>query len=386
MKRVAAILAALLLWVVPAAAQAVDGPIMGSSGSQVPEAAPAPSPPAPATQPDQPGAAEQPPPTDDRHIVEVLSIGDALGGGLGAGLARVTEASGDFDVSIRFNEESGLARPEVYDWAATVPKILDGNAYDVIVVMLGANDRQMIRDGDTRYDFGTPEWSQAYTKQVNLLLDQLAASKARVIWVAPPPMREPDYDAAMKTIAALQKDAVERRGMAFLDLRKQFTNPDGTYTDSTTDGAANIVKLRGRDGISFFKAGNNLMGEQVLAAIKAAAPAAPAAPVESVDDTPSEKTSRLDRPEASKTDSEAMPDAVPLFGQAIMDSAPYTVQPEGVTANAMLLAAGDLGPEAALKTLRDIAPTGSGAERLFKLGNPETAPAGRPDDFAAPAP
>ena len=92
-------------------------------------------------------------------------------------------------MSIRLNEESGLARPEVYDWAATVPKILEGNAYDVIVVMLGANDRQMIRDGEMRYDFGTPEWAGAYAKQANLLLDQLAASNARVIWVAPPPMR-----------------------------------------------------------------------------------------------------------------------------------------------------------------------------------------------------
>ena len=45
-----------------------------------------------------------------------------------------------------------------------------------------------------------------------------------------------------------------------------------------------------------------------------------------------------------------------------MDAEAYTVQPEGVTANAILLAAGDLGPAAALKTLRDIAPRGSGAE------------------------
>ncbi|MEI7599699.1 MAG: DUF459 domain-containing protein [Aestuariivirga sp.] len=375
MKCVVAILAAVLLWAVPAVAQTTDAPIMGSSATDG-MAQPQPS-------AERPAASDQSQPTDERRILEVLSIGDALGGGLGAGLSRVTEPGGDYDVSIRFNEESGLARPEVYDWAATVPKILEGNAYDVIVVMLGANDRQMIRDGEMRYDFGTPEWAAAYTKQANLLLDQLAASKARVIWVAPPPMRDPDYDAAMTSIAALQKDLVEKRGMTFLDLRKQFTNPDGTYTDSTTDGAANIIKLRGRDGISFFKAGNNLMGEQVLAAIKAGE--APAA-ADVSESAPGEKTSRLDVPELNKSDSEAKPDAVPLFGQAITDGGSYTVQPEGVTANAILLAAGDLGPEAALKTLRDIAPTGSGAERLFKLGNPETAPAGRPDDFAAPAP
>lgn len=377
MKLLAAMLAALLLCAVPAAAQTAGTPVMGSSASDTVDQPP------PADQPDQPDAADQPTPADDHHIVEILSIGDALGGGLGAGLSRVTEPSGDYDVAIRFNEESGLARPEVYDWVATVPKILEGNAYDVIVAMLGANDRQTIRDGDSaRYDFGTPEWTAAYSKQVNLLLDQLARSGARIIWVAPPPMRDPDYDAAMKTIAALQKDAVEKRGMTFLDLRPKLTNPDGSYTDSTTDGQANIIKLRGRDGISFFKAGNNLMGEQVLAAIVAGEKAA-----EVPGDTPvEEKTSRLDSPEANKTDSEAKPDAVPLFGQAVMDGAPYTVQPEGVTANAILLAAGDLGPEAALKTLRDIAPTGSGAERLFKLGSPEAAPAGRPDDFAAPAP
>ena len=379
MKRLAAMLAAVLLCAVPAAAQTANDPIMGSSASD------AATPPAPADQPDQPDQpdpAEQPPPTADHHIVEILSLGDALGGGLGAGLARVSEPSGNYDVSIRLNEESGLARPEVYDWVATVPKILEGNAYDVIVVMLGANDRQTIRDGDSaRYDFGTPEWTTAYTRQVNLLLDQLAAAKARVIWVAPPPMREPDYDAAMKTIAAVQKEQVEKRGMTFLDLRPQLTSANGTYTDSTTDGAANIVKLRGRDGISFFKAGNNLMAQKVLAAIEADAPLA----ADDTSDSPAtEKTSRLDSPETNKTDSEAKPDAVPLFGQAVMDAEPYTVQPEGVTANAILLAAGDLGPEAALKTLRDLAPTGSGAERLFKAGNPETAPAGRPDDFAAP--
>ena len=45
-----------------------------------------------------------------------------------------------------------------------------------IVVMLGANDRQMIRSGDMRSDFGTPEWTAAYTSQANLLLDQAKVS------------------------------------------------------------------------------------------------------------------------------------------------------------------------------------------------------------------
>ena len=67
----------------------------------------------------------------------------------------------------------------------------------------------------------------------------------------------------------LQRQLVEQRGMTYLDLRPQFTNPDGSYTDSFTDATGTVVRLRGRDGISFFKAGNNRMGELVLAAIVA---------------------------------------------------------------------------------------------------------------------
>lgn len=357
MMRSAAMLAALMLAAIPAAAQTGDtpeAPVMGSSAAG--------------------DGADQPALQDDHHIIEILSIGDAIGGGLGAGLSRVAEPSGDYDVSVRFNEESGLARPEVYDWAATLPKILEGNAYDVIVVMLGANDRQMIRDGGQRYDFNTPEWTAAYRKQVDRLLDQLAASKARIIWVSEPPMADPDYDAAMRIISDIQRERVTARGMSFLDIRPQFSNPDGSYTDVMKTDTGATIKLRGRDGVSFFKNGNNRIGELVLAAI-AAAPAPEA-----------EKTAAQDSPEAAKSDREIKLDAVPLFGQAVMDGEAYTVQPEGVTANAMLLAAGDLGPEAALKTLRDIAPPGSGAERLFKLGSPAAAPAGRADDFTAPVP
>jgi hypothetical protein len=81
----------------------------------------------------------------ENPVTRVLVLGDAIGGGLGAGLTRVAEPSGEYEVSNRFNEQSGLARPEVYDWTATVPKILGSNAYDVIVVVLGANDTQPIR-------------------------------------------------------------------------------------------------------------------------------------------------------------------------------------------------------------------------------------------------
>ena len=81
-------------------------------------------------------------------------------------------------------------RPDVYDWAETLPKILETSSYDVVVVLMGANDRQMIRAGNLRHGFNTPDWIAAYKAQVDKLLDQLEASGAKVYWVAIPPMAD----------------------------------------------------------------------------------------------------------------------------------------------------------------------------------------------------
>ena len=335
-----------LLLAASAMAQTVDQPIMGSSGM---------------------GETVAPATMGEGESRQVLVLGDSIGGGLGAGLLRAADTDPGVDVVSRFNEESGLARPEVYDWAATVPKILEGGSFDVIVVMLGANDRQVIRDGEDRLAFGSEGWAAAYRKQVDRLLDQLQASGARVIWVSLPPMEEPDYDSAVRAITALQRERVEARGMTFLDIRPQLSDADGGFAETVEDAGGAAVRVRGRDGISFFKAGNNLMAQLVLAAIGNAAPA------------------RRSSIAAGVSAATGVLAVVPVFGRALPDGGYYTVQPEGVTANAMLLASAGLAPEAALKTLRDASLPGSGAEKLFRLGLPPAAPRGRADDFAVPA-
>lgn len=301
----------------------------------------------------------------EQGVSRILVIGDALAGGLGAGLLRLSAERPGHEVSLRFNEESGLARPEIYDWAATLPKILEGGAYDVIVVMLGANDRQLIRQGGQQLEFGSPAWQAAYRRQIDRLLDELQASGARVIWVSLPPMQDAAYDKAIGAIMALQREQIDARGLDFLDLRPSLSAPGGGFAETVQDPSGAPVRLRGRDGISFFKAGNNLMASLVLAAIAKPAPAAAAT--------------------AEEPDQASLA-GVPVFGQAMIGQPPYTVQPEGVTANVMLLAQGGLDPQTALKTLRDISPPGSGADLLFRLGEALAAPAGRADDFAAPPP
>ena len=299
----------------------------------------------------------------------ILVIGDALGGGLGAGLTRMAEVENGIQVTNRFVEESGIARPEVYDWGETLPKIVEGKGYDAVVVLLGSNDRQMIRAGNFRFGFIGPEWIAAYKAQMDRVLDVLAASGARIYWVSIPPMAEPDYESAMRIIMALQKERVEAKGVTFVDIRQAFLNADGTYTDRGPDDTGEIRKLRSRDGVTFFKQGNNRLGQLVLAAIKQGMTSAPVA---------------VEAPAEAKTNAEAsqVPD-LPLFGQDDGNGNPVTQRPTDVQVAATQGLQTAAPRDGILADLAAMAVRGSAAEKLFSLGLAPAAPAGRIDDFSA---
>ncbi len=293
----------------------------------------------------------------------ILVIGDALAGGLGAGLARMAEPDPRFEVVNRFQETSGIARPEVYDWAASLPNIMDGKEFSAVVVLMGINDRQSIRSGGLKLEFNSPEWLAAYKARTAGLLDVLKAAGVKVFWVAIPPMGDALYERDMQVLAALQKQEATAKGATYVDLRASFLGPDGAYTDTGPDDTGEIRKLRTRDGVAFMRQGNSRFGQLLLAEIKrdmetkplqAALQPAPAAPAVAAE-------------------------TVPLFGQLTIDGAPATFEPdkikiaEALRSQAMVASNGKI-------TRTDIVP-GSSAERLFLAGEAPPAPAGRFDDF-----
>ena len=303
-------------------------------------------------------------PVDDTY--RVLVIGDALAGGLGAGLGRVAEAEPGFEIVNRFQEISGIARPEVYDWAASLPIIMEGKEFDAVVILLGANDRQAIRSGDFRFLFNTPEWTSAYKAMTDKLLDVLHAAGVKVFWVSIPPMGDAKYEADMQVLAALQKQEVQSKGAVYVDLHGAFLGPDGNYTDKGADDTGEIRKLRSRDGVTFFKQGNNRFGQLVLAEIKRDIGASQSQTAPAFTPSPA-----IPSPAIA---------VVPMFGQKNIDGAPITFQPDGkVISDLSQVLAGTIVVPAISRT--DIVP-GSEAEKLFILGLAAQAPAGRFDDFS----
>ena len=319
-------------------------------------------------------ATDQSQPVVVQDTQRILIVGDTMGGGMGAGLTRVIGNDPQYEVVNRFNEASALSRPDRYDWAASIPKIMDGKNFSIAVVLIGLNDRQDIRNDTARYTFNTPEWTVAYKANVDAVIDALLAQKVKVIWLGEPPMGDPAYDADMQIVTALQKERALAKGVTFVDLRAPFLGAGGAYSDRGPDETGADRRLRESDGVTFFKVGNNRLGQIVLNAIKNGT-------VTPVTASAADASAAVVQAPAAVDDGTG-----PVFaqedqnGQALLHSGGDVVASVATqTANAAAVAASSIGIAA---------PAGSSAEKMFTLGISPTAPPGRFDDFTytAPAP
>jgi hypothetical protein len=311
-------------------------------------------------------AAKDKPYFASKDLYQVFVLGDSLAAGLWSGVSRTIE--GDMRISLngRYKEDSGLSRPEYYDWNGALPKILASNKIDIAIVMLGSNDAQPIRDGSIRYAFDTAEWRAAYVRQVDELMASLKAAGAAVYWMEMPPMQAEKYDDSMKVIAAIHKERAAAAGIRFVETRGALLD-NGKYGESGFDETGEFVRLRSRDGVHFVKEGNNKLGSLVMAAInkdiEVAVAAAPAAPPPATMD--SQPVPGFGQPSAALPQGDQNAGGPELPTQAKSDYAGELPSPN----------------DPAMAQLARTAKVGTDASRLFSRGEAITARPGRFDDF-----
>jgi uncharacterized protein len=294
---------------------------------------------------------------------QILVIGDKLAGGLGGGLLRLSEGGEQIAITNRFNEISGLARPDFYDWPKAIAALTEGKQFGAIIIMIGVNDRREFRSAQGRFAYGTPAWQQAYAGQIDALLAAIKARNIPTFWVGLPPMADSAFDETIQQMNALAKTRVEAAGARYIDIRADFLNPDGSYTDRGLDETGAPRKMRSRDGINFFKAGNTKMARLVLNVVKGATASA-------------QTTVAGATPEA---ETNPIPQG-PLIGEAGNNGEELVTDAREIKIAAAQPAA---APEKAAALHSVFASqANSFSERLFTLGEPPVPPPGRFDDFS----
>lgn len=186
---------------------------------------------------------------------KILVIGDFMAGGLAWGLDQAFADDPSIQILDRSEGSSGFVRDDYYDWAATLPELLDETKPDRIVVLIGSNDRQAIRAADGKFAPRTEEWQKAYQERVGRFLLALQTYGKPVYWVGVPPLKSGDGSADMAYLNTVFKSRAEAVGAHFVDIWDGFADEEGKFIARGPDMDGQARQLRSGDGINFTKSG-----------------------------------------------------------------------------------------------------------------------------------
>lgn len=337
--------------------------------------------PAPVAAPPKPAVAKTEPTT------QIAVFGDSLADHLSKGLDDVFEDNADVAVIDRAKGDSGLVRKDVVDWPKAAEEYLAGNPkVSYALVLMGANDRQPIREGDQSFEPLTDRWREIYRDRVDAMVKVFTDRKLPLIWVGAPPMRSESLNTDLAAINDLVRERVARAGATYVDVWPGFVDDRNRYTATGPDLEGQNAKLRTSDGVHFTHAGARKLAHFADVELKrmmgTAGPATPDQPVAAVSATPGpglDGATRLDDTAAIDRQITAMLPSLP--------------EPPGIPALPVKPLAGpvvplgrpETSPGGSLLSGRPRDGDASGTvERVLQRGAPATPQPGRADDFRWP--
>ncbi len=133
----------------------------------------------------------------------------------------------------KIRPNSGLVRDDHFDWSKGLRDLAAGSdRVDMLVVMLGSNDRQPLRDETGAHEFGSDRWKELYQRRIDDLLAVAREKRWPVLIVGMPVMQEPRLSAGMVVVNALLKERAPRAGAVFVDIWEGFATEKGEYAST----------------------------------------------------------------------------------------------------------------------------------------------------------
>jgi hypothetical protein len=203
-------------------------------------------------------------PTGKKKL-RVVVVGDSLAAGLGTYLERVMKPS-LVRVSRQGQISTGLARPDYFDWPATMQAIVDRFKPDLVIVMIGKNDTQSLRTpgGRVQTPIATFAWPDAYAERVRNLMSVATSGGARVVWVGLPVIRdEARWEIIRRQNAIFDEAARAEPDVSYLDTWALYSTPSGGYTAYLHEGN-DVIEIRASDGLHFTPTGYELLARAAL--------------------------------------------------------------------------------------------------------------------------
>ncbi len=320
-----------------------------------PRKRPTPPPRQPIAQPETPPPAEKLP-----DAKTILVVGDFLASGLATGLSDAFSTSPGVVVQGRGNVASGLVRQDYYNWPQQLPGMIDQLKPAMVVVMLGANDRQqMIGDG-LNEKYGTDPWFLAYEERVQQFAKLVTSRHIPLLWVGLPSFGSDQLTASAVKLNQIFQSQTTSVGGEFIDIWDGFTDQSGQFIVTGSDINGQQVRLRTADGVNLTAAGKRKLAFYLEKSARRI-----------LGDQASPDITRLDTNNSLPAQQANLPGAE---SEKITRTQPMSLSDPDLDGGSQLLG-GAPAPAATAPSPRDL---------LVEKGLMEPAPAGRVDDYRLP--
>lgn len=336
-------------------------------------------------------AAAERPKVDVDTFVVVLgdTLGELLANGIDDALKDVPNAA----VIRKTRADSGLVRTDFYDWPKAVRELLASDQrVSAAVMLLGANDRQPIREGDVVHEPLSERWRELYRERVDAVAQAFSERRIPLIWIGAPPMQNVRLSADMIALNEIFRQRAERAGAAYVDLWPGFVDGDNRYSAAGPDLSGQIARLRTNDGVHFTRSGARKAAHFADIALRRALPSVAAGPVLAAPGPlpmpPITPEAASLPPELQAGGIEAMIDRMARLGTGLAPVVLPDIKVKPIAGPVLPLTGPSLSPGGALASSL-VSTRGSSAQtadtdRVFNDGRAPLAAPGRADDFRWP--
>ena len=203
--------------------------------------------------------------------LKVLIVGDSVGLDLGQPMVNKLASFGDVTTYLDGRIDTGLSRPDYFNWPAELQIDLTNQQPNLVVVMIGANDPQGLVTPDGSRHFGQPGWDAAYSARVAAFIAEANAVGAHVLWVGMPPMQDPGLDAALghlNNLVQIQVAQVKDHGASYVSSTPSLGDKKGGYSAFLPDASGAEVNVRTPDGIHLTPGGGARLATAVAGAMQ----------------------------------------------------------------------------------------------------------------------
>lgn len=145
---------------------------------------------------------------------------------------------------------TGLTRPDVFSWQNRAENLLEGfTNLKAVVVFLGTNDSQNLKDGSHAYVFGRASWDRIYSERVINLTQAACKKTQKVYWIGQLPMRDAVFNEKMQHVNNVIRQSLKQTSCGQYVSIDEWLTINGQYVDYLNLNHNKRKRIRSSDGI-----------------------------------------------------------------------------------------------------------------------------------------